>query len=113
LSEIFRLPAAVQDSGKAFVVIISTGLNQVGLVVDSLVGEQEVVIKPLVDYLQENSGFSGATILGDGRISLILDVYELQKLAVSRQAKKKSYNKSLFIPADNPRAESESSRIRE
>jgi len=113
LSEIFRLPAAVQDSGKAFVVIINTGLNQVGLVVDSLVGEQEVVIKPLVDYLQENSGFSGATILGDGRISLILDVYELQKLAISKQAKKKSRNKSLFIPADNLQAENELSGIRQ
>ncbi len=113
LSEIFRLPAAVQDSGKAFVVIINTGLNQVGLVVDSLVGEQEVVIKPLVDYLQENSGFSGATILGDGHISLILDVYELQKLAISKQAKKKNSNKSLFIPADNLQTENELSRSRE
>jgi two-component system chemotaxis sensor kinase CheA len=81
--------------------------------VDSLVGEQEVVIKPLVDYLQENSGFSGATILGDGRISLILDVYELQKLAISKQAKKKSRNKSLFIPADNLQAENELSGIRQ
>ncbi len=113
LSEIFKLPAVVQDSGKAFVVIISTGMKQVGLVVDSLVGEHEVVIKPLVDYLQENSGFSGATILGDGRISLILDVYELQKLAVNKQAKKRSRNKTLFIPADNLHAEKELSRIRE
>jgi chemotaxis protein histidine kinase CheA len=72
-----------------------------------------VVIKPLVDYLQENSGFSGATILGDGRISLILDVYELQKLAVSKQAKKRSHNKALFVPADNLHAEKELSRIRE
>jgi two-component system chemotaxis sensor kinase CheA len=112
LSEIFKLPAAVRDSGKAFVVIISTGMKQVGLVVDSLVGEHEVVIKPLVDYLQENSGFSGATILGDGRISLILDVYELQKLAVSKQAKKKSQNKALFIPADNLQAEKEVPGIR-
>jgi two-component system chemotaxis sensor kinase CheA len=112
LSEIFKLPAAVQVSGKAFVVIISTGMKQVGLVVDSLVGEQEVVIKPLVDYLQENSGFSGATILGDGRISLILDVYELQKLAISKQAYKMSHNKALFIPADDLHAEKEVSRIR-
>jgi two-component system, chemotaxis family, sensor kinase CheA len=90
LSKIFRLKDTAQDSPKAFVVIISTGIRQVGLVVDSLIGEQEVVIKPLVDYLQENSGFSGATILGDGRISLILDVYELVALAVGRQAKVKN-----------------------
>jgi chemotaxis protein histidine kinase CheA len=43
-----------------------------------------------VDYLQENSGFSGATILGDGRISLILDVYELVNMSIGRLAKKKN-----------------------
>ena len=72
-------------------VIIGAGTKQAGLVVDSLVGEQEVVIKPLVDYLQENSGFSGATILGDGRISLILDVYELVNLAMRKEAKKRNH----------------------
>jgi two-component system, chemotaxis family, sensor kinase CheA len=49
-----------------------------------------VVIKPLEDYLQENSGFSGATILGDGQISLILDVYELIKLSTSKQARRQT-----------------------
>jgi two-component system chemotaxis sensor kinase CheA len=112
LSEIFKIPAVVQDSGKAFVVIISTGLRQMGLVVDSLVGEQEVVIKPLVDYLQENSGFSGATILGDGRISLILDVYELLKLAISKQARKRN-NNAFLILADNQPAEKELPRFME
>jgi len=107
LSEIFKIPATVQESGKAFVVIISTGLSQVGLVVDSLVGEQEVVIKPLVDYLQENSGFSGATILGDGRISLILDVYELLRLAISKQAKKRNSGNAFFMPAGSSSAEKE------
>ncbi len=58
-----------------------------GLVVDELLGQDEVVIKPLVDYLQEGSGFSGATIIGDGRISLILDVYELVKMTALRQAR--------------------------
>jgi two-component system chemotaxis sensor kinase CheA len=53
-------------------------------------GQEEVVIKPLEDYLQERSGFSGATILGDGRISLILDVYELVNLSIDREAQKKA-----------------------
>jgi two-component system chemotaxis sensor kinase CheA len=48
-----------------------------------------VVIKPLEDYHQEKSGFSGATILGDGRISLILDIYELVNLSIDRQAQRK------------------------
>jgi two-component system chemotaxis sensor kinase CheA len=53
-----------------------------------LIGQEEVVIKPLVDYLREDSGFSGATIVGDGRISLILDIYELVKMTSARQAER-------------------------
>ncbi len=75
---------------RAFVVVVSTGMKRVGLVVDELLGQEEVVIKPLEDYLQERSGFSGATILGDGRISLILDVYELVNLSIDREAQKKA-----------------------
>ena len=58
--------------------------------VDELIGQEEVVIKPLVDYLQEKSGFSGATILGDGRISLILDVYKLVNMSINRQVRKQA-----------------------
>jgi chemotaxis protein histidine kinase CheA len=90
LSEIFNIPSQATDLRKAFVVVVSTGMRQVGLVVDALIGQEETVIKPLVDYLQENSGFSGATILGDGRISLILDVYELVNMSIGRLAKKKN-----------------------
>ncbi len=75
---------------RGFVVVVSTGLKRVGLVVDELLGQEEVVIKPLEDYLQERSGFSGATILGDGRISLILDIYELVNLSIDREAQKKA-----------------------
>ncbi|PIE72602.1 MAG: hypothetical protein CSA20_07100 [Deltaproteobacteria bacterium] len=73
---------------KTFVVIVSMGSNRVGLVVDELRGQEEVVIKPLPDYLRNNKGFSGATILGDGRISLILDINELIKLTLDRQNRK-------------------------
>ncbi len=85
LSEIFGISSMEKDHKKAFVVVVSTGMRKVGLVVDSLIGQEEVVIKPLVDYLQENSGFSGATILGDGSISLILDVYELVNLTIGNR----------------------------
>ncbi|CAN2042749.1 two-component system, chemotaxis family, sensor kinase CheA [Candidatus Magnetomoraceae bacterium gMMP-15] len=88
LSEIFNIPSSNPDSNKLFVVVVNTGMNQIGLVVDALIGQEEVVIKPLVDYLQENSGFSGATILGDGRISLILDIYELINLFINRKKMK-------------------------
>jgi two-component system, chemotaxis family, sensor kinase CheA len=90
LSELFGIRSGTSDSGKEFVVVINTGLRRAGLVVDALIGQEEVVIKPLVDYLQESSGFSGATILGDGRISLILDVYELVNLTINHRTRKLS-----------------------
>lgn len=88
LSELFSITPENQDENKSFVVIVSTGMQKIGLVVDELIGQQEVVIKPLEDYLQENSGFSGATIIGDGQISLILDVYELVNMTAGRQVKR-------------------------
>jgi len=88
LSELFGITPENQDENKSFVVIVSTGMQKIGLVVDELMGQQEVVIKPLEDYLQENSGFSGATIIGDGQISLLLDVYELVSITTGRQTKR-------------------------
>ena len=76
-------------SNKAYVVVVSTGMKRMGLVVDALLNQENVVIKPLEDYIQERSGFSGATILGDGRISLILDIYELINLAIERRSRGK------------------------
>ncbi|MFO1423170.1 MAG: chemotaxis protein CheA [Candidatus Competibacteraceae bacterium] len=85
LSVLFDIPSSQQETDKFFVVIVNAGLRKIGLVVDELLGQEEVVIKPLVDYLQEKSGLSGATIIGDGRVSLILDVYELANIAMNRQ----------------------------
>ncbi len=56
------------------VVVVSVGTQRVGFVVDQLIGQEEVVIKPLGKMLQGTPGMSGATITGDGRIALILDV---------------------------------------
>jgi two-component system chemotaxis sensor kinase CheA len=89
LPELFNAATSELNAGKLFVVVVSTGMRRVGLVVDALIGQEEVVIKPLADYLQENSGFSGATILGDGHISLILDIYELVNLYIEGHTKRK------------------------
>ncbi|RKZ96492.1 MAG: chemotaxis protein CheA [Gammaproteobacteria bacterium] len=59
------------------VVIVNVGTQRVGFVVDQLIGQEEVVIKPLGAMLQGTKGLSGATITGDGRISLIIDFPEL------------------------------------
>ena len=91
LKEVFRMDEgeADRDQQELFVVIVNTGAKQVGFVVDELKGRQEVVIKPLEDYLQEKSGFSGATILGDGNISLILDVFEMVQISLTQHASRK------------------------
>lgn len=61
------------------VVIVHVGTQQIGFVVDQLIGQEEVVIKPLGAMLQGTHGMSGATITGDGKIALILDVPSLMK----------------------------------
>ncbi|WP_339664503.1 chemotaxis protein CheA [uncultured Pseudomonas sp.] len=65
------------DHSAASVVIVSVGTQRVGFVVDQLVGQEEVVIKPLGRMLQGTAGMAGATITGDGRIALILDIPSL------------------------------------
>lgn len=85
LSSLFKVSSDT-DIEKSFVVIVNTDGQRVGFVVDELIGQEEVVIKPLEDYVQERSGFSGATVIGDGRISLILDIYELVKMTTRRQS---------------------------
>jgi len=64
------------------VVVVHVGSQKVGFVVEQLVGQEEVVIKPLGAFLQGLAGFAGATITGDGRIALILDVPSLMKTYV-------------------------------
>ena len=66
---------------RAQVVVIRTGSTRLGLVVDDLVGKQDVVIKHLPGFLGDVSGVAGATILGDGSVALILDVAVLARSA--------------------------------
>jgi two-component system chemotaxis sensor kinase CheA len=66
-----------RDPEKVMIVIVGLQGRQVGLVVDSFEGEQEIVIKPLSDVVGRIPGISGATILGNGSISLIIDVHSL------------------------------------
>jgi len=76
--------AADLNPEEAHVVVVQVGMNEVGFVVDQLVGQEEVVIKPLGKMLQGTSGMAGATITGDGRIALILDVPSMLKSYASR-----------------------------
>lgn len=64
----------VKDSDETFVVVVHTGDAKAGIVVDNLIGQQEIVIKTLGSLFTGLKMFSGATVLGDGRVALILDV---------------------------------------
>nr|PZN72730.1 MAG: chemotaxis protein CheA [Bacillota bacterium] len=79
LAEAFELqrPEGAEEPDEIFVVIVAVMGRQIGLVVDSLIGEGDVVIKPLGRFIGEIPGISGATIMGDGDVAIILDVSSL------------------------------------
>lgn len=79
LSEVFNLPASAAAE-KGLMVVVEAEGQQMGLCVDDLLGQQQVVIKSLETNYRKVPGFSGATILGDGSVALILDVSGLMRL---------------------------------
>jgi two-component system chemotaxis sensor kinase CheA len=68
------------------VVVVSSGTDRVGLVVDQILGDHQTVIKPLSVFHRDVQTFSGATILGDGSVALILDVGHLTNAAARAAA---------------------------
>ena len=77
LDQILDVESTLEDSESLTVVIVKKGDKQAGLVVDNLIGQQEVVIKSIGSYINCSKIISGATILGDGEIALILEVNTL------------------------------------
>ncbi|WP_158967815.1 chemotaxis protein CheA [Paraglaciecola sp. L3A3] len=78
-------PAEI-DKAKGHVVVVQIGTQQLGFVVDALIGQEEVVIKPLDELLQGTPGMAGATITSDGGIALILDVPALLKRYAAKRS---------------------------
>ena len=76
-SRLLEVPTADQKNSEEFVVVVHKGKQRLGLVVDQLVGQQEIVIKPLGNLLAGIPGIAGATILGNGQVATILDVNSL------------------------------------
>lgn len=77
LHEILDIEESEEEAESLIVVVIKKGEQQVGLVIDDLLGQQETVIKSLGKHITYNKLFSGATILGDGEVALILDTNTL------------------------------------
>jgi two-component system chemotaxis sensor kinase CheA len=74
-----------EESEYTFIVVVGSGDKKMGLMVDSLIGEEDVVIKPLKDSYTNSPGIAGATILGNGRVSLIIDVGQLLDLGLRNE----------------------------
>ena len=88
LHQRFVVPDAVRDPCQGIVVIVeSEGANRIGLVVDELLGQQQVVVKSLEANYGAVDGIGGATVLGDGRVALILDVSRLKEASALLQTK--------------------------
>ena len=81
LADIFDVERVFSMGEHAYVVIIGLAESKLGLIVDSLVGQEEIVIKSLGEYLKGVDGIAGATIRGDGRVTLIVDVGALMDMA--------------------------------
>jgi two-component system chemotaxis sensor kinase CheA len=81
LYDIFNHDNAIESLDKTLLVVVETDNQKVGLLVDDLLSQQQVVIKSLEANYQKVDGISGATILGDGRVSLIVDISGLIKLS--------------------------------
>ncbi|WP_027363362.1 chemotaxis protein CheA [Desulfotruncus alcoholivorax] len=86
LGDIFNHASGGENDRKIYVVIVGSGQRKLGVVVDKLIGEQEIVIKSLGGYLGQVEGLSGAAILGDGKVSLIVDVRGLLRHAGAEEA---------------------------
>jgi len=81
LSDIFGVKQVYEPGEFTYVVVIGLAESKIGLIVDTLVGQEETVIKSMGDYLQGINGIAGATIRGDGGVTLIVDIASLMEMA--------------------------------
>lgn len=81
LSDVFGVKQVLESGDQTYVVVIGVAESKLGIIVDTLVGQEEIVIKSMGDYLQNITGIAGATIRGDGRVTLIIDVAAMMDMA--------------------------------
>ncbi len=81
LADIFNVDTLLNNSNELYVVVVGLAASKIGLIVDYLVGQEEVVIKSLGYYLKGTEGIAGATVRGDGKITLIVDVASMMQMA--------------------------------
>jgi two-component system, chemotaxis family, sensor kinase CheA len=84
LSRLFNIKEN-NKTDECYIVIVGTQEKKIGVMVDALIGEEDIVIKPLRDKFTNSPGIAGASILGDGSVSLIIDVSQLLELGVRQE----------------------------
>jgi len=104
LSDIFGVKQVYEPGEHTYVVVIGLAESKLGIIVDTLVGQEETVIKSMGDYLQGINGIAGATIRGDGGVTLIVDIASLMEMAkglnVNIRESMQSTNKKKTSPED-------------
>lgn len=81
LSDLFGVKQVFESGDQTYVVVINVADSKLGIIVDSLIGQEEIVIKSLGNYLQNIRGIAGGTIRGDGKVTLIVDVGMIMDMA--------------------------------
>lgn len=81
LSDLFGVKQIFESGDQTYVVVINVADSKLGIIVDSLIGQEEIVIKSLGNYLQNIRGIAGGTIRGDGKVTLIVDVGMIMDMA--------------------------------
>lgn len=84
IKELFRLPSRYDNIKSYYAVILSSEGKKAALLVNNLIGEQDIVIKTLKDNITKSEGLAGATVLGDGTVSFILDIQTIVSLGTKR-----------------------------
>ena len=104
IGDIFEVERIIDAAEHAYVVVLGLAESKLGLIVDSLVGQEEIVIKSLGEYLKGMEGIAGATIRGDGGVTLIVDVAALMQMAKGVKAKPMIESKSAGASKEKTKA---------
>ena len=86
INRTFSVDGAIQDPTEAVIVIVEDEGQRIGLVADEILGQQQIVIKTLGEYLGEVPGIAGGAIMPDGKVGLIIDINGLVKLSKEEPA---------------------------
>jgi two-component system chemotaxis sensor kinase CheA len=91
LKELFEIDHSDNGQDERFIVVVNSGKDLIGIVVDKLIGQHDIVIKPLEEELISSEGISGAAILGSGKIALIIDIPSVGRMHYRIKKQKREY----------------------